>query len=120
VQDCAHTKDTLTKDNIQKTHVADPQALTLSKILLDCILLHYKNFKHDAKTVERWARDIELLLRIDKRDPKEAEAVIRFAQSNSFWRRNVLSGEKLRKQYDRIFLEAKGEYEKQNEGRVYI
>ena len=42
------------------------------------------------------------ILKLDKRDPEEVRAVIDFAQDDSFWRNNILSVEKLRKQYDQL------------------
>jgi len=41
-------------------------------------------------------------MRIDRRSPEEVSAVIIFAQNDSFWRGNILSEDKLRKQYDQL------------------
>ena len=54
--------------------------------------------------------DIEKLLRIDGRLAAEIMAVIDWCQSDPFWRSNILSAAKLRKQYDTLRLQmiAKG------------
>ncbi len=53
-------------------------------------------------TINRWAIDIDKMLRLDKRDASEIEEVIEWCQADSFWSGNILSGEKLRKQYDQL------------------
>ena len=42
------------------------------------------------------------MIRLDKRDPSVIEQVIIFAQKDLFWYKNILSGETLRKQYDKL------------------
>ena len=45
---------------------------------------------------------MDALMHLDHRPPEEVEAVIRFAQADPFWKTNILSVEKLRKQYDQL------------------
>jgi predicted phage replisome organizer len=52
--------------------------------------------------LQKWAYEIDKMLRIDKRPESEIIAVIEFCQADPFWIRNVLSAEKLRKQYDTL------------------
>jgi hypothetical protein len=59
-----------------------------------------------------WVQDIEKTIRIDKRDPVEVEALIRWAQASDFWRANILSPAKFRKQYDRLRLQAEKDFKK--------
>ena len=63
------------------------------------------------KTLQQWARDIDLLIRVDKVDMDEFRKVLQFSQTDSFWSTNILSGAKLRKQYDqlKIKMEAKSD-----------
>ncbi len=50
-----------------------------------------------------WAKEIELLLTIDKRTPEEVTAAIVWSQQpQSFWGPLVLSGKKLREKFDTI------------------
>lgn len=53
---------------------------------------------------QKWAADIDKLLRIDKRDKHEVCEVISYVVADDFWKSNVLSPDKLRKQYDRLVL----------------
>lgn len=60
--------------------------------------------------VANWARDIDLAIRIDKRSPDQLRRVIDFAHRNprdTFWRANLLSGEKLRAKCADLDLRAK-------------
>lgn len=59
------------------------------------------------KTIVRWAIDIDKMIRLDKRQPREIVNVLRWSQSDDFWKVNILSGEKLRKQYDKLLLKMK-------------
>lgn len=53
---------------------------------------------------QKWAADINKLLRIDKRDKHEVCEVISYVVTDDFWKSNVLSPEKLRKQYDTLYI----------------
>lgn len=58
----------------------------------------------DEPTILRWASDIEKLSRLDHMEPEQIEVVIRWIfEGNSknamFWRRNIMSGKKLRDQF---------------------
>lgn len=78
----------------------DSPEMILSELLLQKILLHLPHFKNP--NLQRWASQMDAILRIDGRDPPELKAVIEFAQSDPFWKTNILSVEKLRKQYDQL------------------
>ena len=56
-----------------------------------------------------WAKHIDLAIRIDNRTPEELRAVIEWCQGDSFWQNNILSTEKLRKQFDKLWMQMKGE-----------
>lgn len=49
---------------------------------------------------------MRLLLDRDRRAFEQVEAAIRWCQSDEFWRSNILSASKLRKQYDQLRLQA--------------
>ncbi|MGX7745659.1 hypothetical protein [Rhodopseudomonas parapalustris] len=56
---------------------------------------------------EKWAKTFDYMLRVDKRDVEEIKQVIKFSQTDSFWFKNILSPDKLRKQYETLFLQMK-------------
>lgn len=76
--------------------------LTLSSLLLEKIKSRNNNFKEP--NLETWGKDIDLMISRDARDPNEIKEVICWCQEDSFWRNNILSPGKLRKQYDQLVL----------------
>jgi len=90
----------------------DSQPLILATLLLT------EHRKHDAKfiidkdkeraTLQRWAKDIEKLIRIDHRAPDEILRVIMWCQSpGCFWAANILSGAKLREKFPNLLAQSK-------------
>jgi uncharacterized protein YdaU (DUF1376 family) len=71
------------------------------------ILRNSCEFKITQAQERNWAVIADRMLRLDGRKPEQAAELIRWAQRDEFWMRNVLSMEKLRKQFDRLALEAK-------------
>ncbi|HEY0090543.1 MAG TPA: hypothetical protein VGB37_16955 [Candidatus Lokiarchaeia archaeon] len=74
----------------------------LSKKLLDLILINNPNFK--KPDLQKWAIEIDKTIRIDKRNPEEIKNIIEWSQDDSFWRSNILSTAKLRKQFDHLLI----------------
>jgi len=62
--------------------------------------------------IQNWAYDIDLMIRIDKREPKEIAYVTKFATEDSFWSGNILSASKLRQKYAQLWKKAKINYAK--------
>lgn len=61
------------------------------------------------RTLQQWAACIDKMFRFDNRTPQQVEDVIRWSQRDNFWRNNVLSAEKLRKNFDQLELKMKDE-----------
>lgn len=59
----------------------------------------------------KWARDADLLLRVDERPFKEAEQLVHWCQDSVFWRANIRSMAKFREQYPQLRLKWKAEQE---------
>lgn len=69
-------------------------------------------------TLQKWATDIDKLMRLDGRTASEVEAVIRWCQTpGGFWVPNILSGSKLREKFPTLLLQsqAKKTTERQKE-----
>lgn len=77
--------------------------LQLAKLLLKEIKKNKDNFKEP--NLDEWANTFRLMMERDKREGKEIQDAILFCQSHHFWYKNILSADKLRKQYDRLSLE---------------
>ena len=91
-------KETITKE----TFLSDSFECRLAEYLFNHILKN--NPKHKPVNIQSWAKSIDLMLRIDKREVEEIKQVIRWCQQDEFWRTNILSASKLREQYDALIL----------------
>ena len=54
----------------------------------------------------KWIADIDKLIRIDEKTVEQVEAAIRWSQNDSFWSANIHSPAALRKQYDKMRMQA--------------
>jgi hypothetical protein len=52
--------------------------------------------------LQQWAKQIDLMIRVDKLDPHEIKDVIDWCQQDDFWKTNILSTLKLRKHYVKL------------------
>lgn len=83
------------------------EAARLAEGLLGSIRSHTPAFRGPA-SLDGWARAVDLMIRVDGRSPGEIEEVIRWAHGSpegSFWRGNILSGDTLRRQFDRLVVQ---------------
>lgn len=92
------------KESLQKNiYVETSNEFRLSKLLLDLITERKPDYK--KPDLQKWAVHIGCMIRLDKRNPKIIEEVIRWCQADvDFWQDNILSTEKLRKQFDQLEL----------------
>ncbi len=65
---------------------------------------HFHN-KNKIKKITSWANDIRLLIEQDDRSIEEVKKVITWCQEDYFWKSNILSGAKLRKQFPALLLQ---------------
>lgn len=79
----------------------------LSKLLLDLIIARAPDF--NRPDLQKWAKHIDLMIRINHRTPEAIEKVIRWCQADAFWQNNILSTAKLRKQFDQLYLKLRGQ-----------
>jgi hypothetical protein len=84
-----------------------PEAVKLAALLRDEILRNWCDFKITQAQLRSWEATADRMLRIDGRDPEKAAELIRWAQRDDFWMRNILSMEKFRKQFDQLAAKAK-------------
>ncbi len=107
------TKLNKTKLNKTKFFLSDSDEYRLAKLLLDLILL--RNPEYKKPNLQFWTKHIDYMIRIDKRKPEDIEYMINWCQQDNFWQSNILSTEKLRRQYDQLFLKIKSEIDKKKE-----
>lgn len=92
----------------KKIFVEDSTEFRLASLLLQKIRERKPDYKEP--NLQSWAKDIDLMLRIDKRKPEIIEKVILWCQADDFWQNNILSTRKLRKQFDRLELQKPKKY----------
>lgn len=83
-----------------------PEVVRLSERLADHIRRNDPKATPDP-TSERWLTDMRLLVQDRDGDVGEVERVINWCQADDFWRSNILSPGKLRKQFTQLLLKAK-------------
>ena len=86
-------------------------AIELSTLLLESHrkeIPDYLSGKDDKKIIDSWAKDIELLIRIDKKAPETIRQVISWVKTlGNFWFSNIQSGKKLREKYEALYSQMK-------------
>lgn len=98
-------------DTDKEAQAYKQQCLDLAKLLRDKILERNPSFKLPAdKELGKWAKSIDYMIRLDKRDPEQIRQIILFSQWNHFWKKNIRSTAKLRIQFDRL-VDEKSDYE---------
>lgn len=61
--------------------------------------------KSDFKYLQNWAKNIDYMIRLDKRTPREIAELFRWSQEDSFWCSNIRSPRKLREKWDSLELQ---------------
>ena len=92
----------LKQSNITKTFRPNSIEFRLAEILFDLIKGRKSDFK--KPNLQVWVKDIDRMIRLDKRTPDRIEAVIRWCQQDDFWQNNILSPGKLRDKFDQLDL----------------
>ena len=77
----------------------------LAQFLEEQIQKHTPEFKADEARRQRWAKDIDLMIRRDSLDPDKIADVIVWSHKSTFWRANILSGKKLREKYLQLSIQ---------------
>ncbi len=98
------TKIRLREDKENYSELESPYKL--AKYLLTKVLENFPKIK--KPDLQKWSHHIDLMIRIDKRDPNDIGRVIEWSQKDNFWKSNILSTEKLRKQFDALQVKMGG------------
>lgn len=78
--------------------------MILANELLSYIRRNDSKFK--TPNLQTWADDFRKLVELDNRPVMEVKKVIKWTQKDSFWRGNILSPRKLRKQYSKLLIQS--------------
>ena len=104
----------------QKTikDMSDPNSdeIRMSGLLFSFI--EKRNKGHKKPNLQKWARHIDRMIRLDSRKVDDIEAVIKWCQSEEFWQNIILSTENLRQKFDQLKLQMEAENGKVRTGLV--
>jgi len=106
-----------TNNNVKNDKNIKNNNVQLSNLLKKLILQNNPKAKITDSQIKNWGNTIRLMIERDKRTVEEIESLIKFSQNDDFWKSNILSMDKLRKQFDRLTLQAK-QKEPKNEPEV--
>ncbi|MGX5629066.1 phage replisome organizer N-terminal domain-containing protein [Bacillus thuringiensis] len=82
-----------------------------AKLLFQLMLENNENCKEP--NLESWANEMRLMRERDKRTEEQIQYVIQWSQRDPFWKTNILSPSKLRKQFDQLVVRIREEKEKE-------
>lgn len=111
VSDSGNPQSKVKKTKKEKIFVPDPIGIGLAEFFLG--LLDQRNYAWpiNKKTgivkrpnLQAWAAGFDEIIRLDGREPQDIEKVLRWCQTDSFWRNNILSPAKLRIQWAQLEL----------------
>ncbi len=86
------------------------EAIDVARHLLNNLVASVPNYKKPSEAaLMKWARDIDRAIRIDKRTKSQLIEAIDWIHSGTgtFWISNIMSGKKLREQFDKITAQRK-------------
>lgn len=92
-----------------KLFTNDDKEYLLAKYLSRQIAKRLEKPEKDEKTLQSWSADFDKMVRIDKLDIDEIKDVLVFSQTHKFWKNNILSAGKFRKQYLTLLSTMKGD-----------
>jgi len=97
------------KDLKTKDFSPNSDEFRLSLLLFSLIRERNSNHRKEVSTekqinilMQKWSVHINLLIRKNERSPEQIEKIIRWSQEDDFWQDNILSTDKLRKQFDQL------------------
>lgn len=112
MQECKMPKplpETSTETN-SETNINNIYSPNSTEFRLASYLFKYikrNNDKAKNPNMQSWSKQFYYILQVDKRDVEDVKRVIQWCQDDSFWYKNILSPDKVRKQYDRLYLQMK-------------
>ena len=93
------------RNSKEKTLSLDSIEYKLASLLFE--LITKRNPTHKQPNLQAWAKEIDLMIRVDSRSPEAIEQIIKLCQADPFWQNNILSTKKLREKFDQLSLKFK-------------
>jgi hypothetical protein len=95
------------------SHKFETCDMEMSQQLFSMILENNENAK--KPNMKKWANEFRLMREQDKRTEEQIRYLIDWTQNDSFWKSNILSPSKLRKQFDQLVIRVKEDIKKHNQ-----
>lgn len=93
-----------TNRNVKNTSLLDFSDSDMENAKLLFKYMKENNPKIKEPNFEKWANDFRLIRERDKHTDQEVKRLIHWTQQDDFWKSNILSPNKLRKQWDSLIL----------------
>lgn len=117
VTDCSVTETQENKKEIEnkndKFKYICPESKELCELLINYCKRDNPNFSKTVDQINKWTNAIGAIHFLDNYTWEDIKKVIDFAKNDGFWNSNILSGEKLRKQMEQLYVKAKGKNQQQ-------
>jgi hypothetical protein len=83
------------------------EIIELTQYFYTMLLTHVNppSLKNKNPDFQKWQSDFDKIVRIDKQPIADIKKVIDWVVKDNFWKSNILSPDKLRKQYDKLFIQ---------------
>ena len=98
-------KNNIKKDKELSSKVFDEEnfCYKASELFLKNILSLNSSFK--TPDLQKWSKEIDLMIRLDKRKEDDILNIINKLKDSEFWSKVILSTKKLREKYDTLFMQ---------------
>lgn len=106
-----NVKNEKNEKNNNKRLVFDEKQMQLAELLWKHVQVNAPDMK--KPNLDNWANTFRLMMERDGRTGKEIQDMILWATDHHFWYQNILSADKLRKQYDRLAVQKNEEERKE-------
>lgn len=101
--------------------VASAIADRLKKLLLKKLEeINTKRKPLSDKQYVDWVREIDMMMRIDKRTEEDIEAIIKWFATDKFWSKTIQSADSLRRNFDKMYTQMKPPVVQEDVNREFI
>lgn len=80
-------------------------AADLAKEFVDSLMSTAPRGSRPPKVTAAWVNTFDRMLRLDKRTPDQIRQIMRLAHHHTFWKKNILSPDSLRRHFERLLRE---------------
>lgn len=91
--------------------------IRLAELLVELIVKNTPEWQMRGN-IETWADNIEKMHRLDNRSYEQIDSMIRWTQSDPFWKQNILSTAKLREKFNDLIPKFKASIVKQHQEKI--